>query len=250
MIGEALHWLATPAPLSRRLDGSLSAAVGLWSRSRRCAAAWQPHHARCRAVVEAAVEGLPARRTVVVLGSGLLLDLPLATLARRFDRVVLVDLVHLLAARRAARRHRNVTFLARDLSGASDFLAGRSGTLTDPLLEFSADRTVDLVVSSMLLSQMPLPYSERSDLPDLPRRIVENHLAGLRAFDGRVALVTDLGFRRIDRADAVVREVDLLHGVALPEPAERWEWTVAPFGEELRLTRRVHSIAAWPDFRG
>ncbi len=43
--------------------------------------------------------GLRQKRTAVVLGSGLLRDVPIEELSENFDTVVLVDLVHLASVR-------------------------------------------------------------------------------------------------------------------------------------------------------
>ncbi len=78
MLAEILAWCLTPASLDARRTGHLTAAVSLWSRGARCRRAWGPHEARCHEVVERAVEGCDRRRTCLVLGSGLVRDVPLS----------------------------------------------------------------------------------------------------------------------------------------------------------------------------
>ena len=126
MLAEILAWVTTPATLDARRTGHLTAAVSLWSRGMRCRRAWGPHEARCHAVVARAVEGLEQRRTCLVLGSGLVRDVPLALLAERFERVVLIDVVHLWPARWAGRGRANVERRHLDLTGTTDLLLGRA----------------------------------------------------------------------------------------------------------------------------
>ena len=82
---------ATP-PAFRRYLGD---AVGIWRHGERQARAWAPHLAKARGLIDSTIDDLASRRTVVVLGSGPLFDIPLESLARTFQRVVLVDRVHL-----------------------------------------------------------------------------------------------------------------------------------------------------------
>ncbi len=100
--------LVNPAPLRLRRRGYVRQSGLLHARSRRCRAAWAPHLARARGVILAAAEATVGRGSAVVLGSGLLDDVPLDSLAKLFDRVTLVDAVHPWPARLAARRHGNV----------------------------------------------------------------------------------------------------------------------------------------------
>ncbi|MFX8676799.1 hypothetical protein ABTM32_22370, partial [Acinetobacter baumannii] len=85
----------TPSTLDARRLGYVSAAISLWARGSRCRRDWKAHEARAKAAMIAASETLTQRRTCVVLGSGLLRDVPLDDLAARFERVILVDIVHL-----------------------------------------------------------------------------------------------------------------------------------------------------------
>lgn len=254
MLAEALlHLTATSSPEARRL-GLVFDAVGLWSRARRRRKAWRPHEERSCAVVESAMAGLPRRRTVLVLGSGLLRDVPFGALLAAFDRIVLVDAVHLWPARLRARPSK-VECVVADLTG----LGGRLrdvGARVDPLVRFRRDGDIDLVVSANLLSQMPLAAVRRIEAgppeadgiaPDLPARIVRWHLDDLAAFRCPVCLVTDTAFVAIERDGTMADETDLMRGVALPPPDESWDWEVAPFGEVERDTAYLHRVCAWRD---
>ena len=124
---------------------------------------------------------------------------------------------------------------------------------------FRQDETIDLVISANLLSQMPigveaaLETRSQSEQPccrqDLPARTVQAHLDDLDAFKCRVCLLTDVEMLERDRTGAVTDRLDLLHGVTLPEPDDRWSWTVAPFGEEERNFEYVHSVHGYADWR-
>ncbi|MDR3497419.1 MAG: hypothetical protein P4L82_22730 [Ancalomicrobiaceae bacterium] len=257
MLAEVVSWLITPCRLDYRRLGYLGAAISLWARGNRCRAAWRPHEAQAHAAILAAADDLPQRRTCVVLGSGLLRDVPLAALAERFEAVVLVDVVHLWPARLKALRFSNVRFVASDLTGATDFLMGRTRGFADPLIRLRQDARIDLVVSATCLTQLPLgpeAVVQRWGRPmlwpaDAGRRIVAAHLDGICRLPGRICLITDTEVITRNRTGEVVEREDLLEGRSLPAPDRSWEWTVAPFGEYASDEELVHPVNAYLDFR-
>ena len=253
MLLDWLHYLTTPAPKDFRRVGFVRDSIWLLSRSRRCRAAWQTHLMRSRELVIEIVAGLRKRRTVVVLGSGLLDDVPLEALARSFESVVLVDVVHPWPARAAMRRHGNVRLVEFDLSGCVDWMLGRSRDLGPVLPDICHASDVDLVISANVLSQLPiLPldwFEARGGLPaDLGSRIVSAHLDGLTALATRVCLVTDITQVDTDRAGDIIDRSDLLHGIVLGMPDREWEWELAPFGEAARGSRLVHQVCGFGDW--
>jgi len=247
MLVEWALSLVNPAPLHLRRLGYVRQSGLLHARSRRCRAAWAPHLTRARGVILAAAEATARRGSAVVLGSGLLDDVPLDALAGLFERVTLVDAVHPWPARLAARPHRTAALVTAEISAG----------LTDPdLWRICAE--ADLIVSANLLSQLPIVPIEayeargREAPPRLGTQIVETHLAALdrlAAGTGRVCLITDTVQREEDRAGGVTDSHDLMFGVALPKPAEAWDWEIAPFGEIGRRRRLIHRVHAYPDWR-
>jgi hypothetical protein len=241
---ELFHLLVTPVPFAHRRRGHLRESVLLMSRGRRCRSAWAPHLAAARAAILDACEDLPQRRVAVVLGSGLLQDVPLAELAARFAQVHLVDAVHLWPARLRARAYPNVRLVTADLALRPD--------RPEPLAALCGDEAVDFVVSANLLSQLPILPLDRAGFvpPDLGSRIVRAHLDGLAGLRARVCLVTDVEQVEEDRSAGVTGRLDLLHGVRLGQPDRRWSWDLAPFGEAARHRRLIHRVEAFLDWRG
>ena len=257
MLLDLLHWLVQPATLAARRLGHAGESVRLASRSRRCRGAWAPHLAAARDAVRAAMADLPRRDTAVVLGAGLLDDVPIDDLAAAFRRVVLVDAVHPWRGRWRARRHPNVVRLTFDLSGMQDLMLGRGETV-GPVLP-PVCREADLVISANLLSQLPILPVARLEAtgrlgpftdPDAcGRRIVVAHLAALAGLPARICLVADRDETEEDRDGRVIERLDLLYGVDPGSAPRNWDWILAPFGEEARDRRLVHRVSAWPDWR-
>ncbi len=257
MLAEVVTWLVTPASLDARRTGHLTAAVSLWSRGHRCRRAWGTHEARCHAIVDRAIATCEQRRTAIVLGSGLVRDVPLDRLAAAFETVLLVDVVHLWPARWKARRHANVRLVDLDITGSTDLILDRATGLSDPLMRLAADPTVDLVISANCLSQLALlplerlaamNSSKRRRFADLGRRIVEGHLVALERFPGRVCLLTDSEGRDVDAEGNVLERRDLLEGVTLPPADDDWDWELAPIGEHApdhAIVHRAHGFVDW-----
>ncbi|MBW6420867.1 hypothetical protein KX729_05385 [Rhizobium sp. XQZ8] len=249
MLAEAIQYGATRLVTPREFQPYIRSSVGLWSRAGRCRKAWAPHEENCKAFVREAIAGMRERRTAVVLGSGLLRDVPIEALAENFDTVVLVDLVHLAGVRirLKAKRFRNVRLISRDLSGLED---ARKGKPPEPLAFLRQVPYLDLVVSANILSQIGVGAKRRLDEEHNPRRteildaLVRSHLDGLTSLPCKVALLTDTTYKVTDRSGKVLEEADLLCGVPAPEAKRRWIWPVAPYGELGRDIQAVHEVIA------
>ncbi len=249
MIAEAALYLASLPVTSKPYRRFIRSSVNLWSRARRCRKDWAEHERRSRQAVLDAIADLRQRRTAVVLGSGLLRDVPIEALAKSFDTVVLVDLVHLASVRirLRARGCRNVRLVERDLSGYDDLAAG--GT-PEPLAFLRRVPYLDFVVSANLLSQIGLGVKHRLEtepsggMPDAGARLIAAHIEGLSNLPCRTCLVTDISYAVIDRSGKTRETADLLQGVTPPAARDRWTWPVAPLGEESRDYRIEHEVIA------
>ncbi|MBW8321977.1 MAG: hypothetical protein K0M49_00695 [Arenimonas sp.] len=250
MILEALNYAATWPLTTPGHRPFIRYSVNLWSRAGRCAADWREHEDNSKAAILAAMAKSRQRRTAVVLGSGLLRDVPIVALSRAFDTVVLVDLVHLASVRAwlGMKGLKNVRLIERDLSGYEDL---RAGGEADPLGFLRQVPYLDFVVSANLLSQIGQGAKRRLEkerghgMPaDTLPRLIRAHLDGLAALPLQTCLVTDIAYAVIDRTGHLQERFDLLHGVDVPPHETEWDWPVVPFGEESRDYRIVHKVIA------
>ena len=130
----AASYRATPPAFRRHLGE----AIGLWARGQRQTRAWAPHLANSRGLIDTTIDDLDRRRTVVVLGSGPLFDVPVESLARTFERVILVDQAH-LSTIAVARSHRRLGIATRLLQFAIVEAGGvRVDLITDEATDFYA----------------------------------------------------------------------------------------------------------------
>ena len=249
MIIEALQYAATTPVTPSEFRPFIGSSVSLWSRATRCKDEWAAHEGSCRRFVADTIGQMRQRRTAVVLGSGLLRDMPVEALARTFDTVVLVDLVHLASVRLwlKVKRLDNVRLVHRDLSGFSDALAeGRP----EPLAFLRQVPYLDLVISANLLSQIGVGAERRLEQDmdvspaDVVPQLLEAHLRDLTALPCTTILLTDVAYRIVGRSGETLKSADLMHGVPAPDGDERWPWLVVPFGEQGRDYQIVHQVIA------
>lgn len=248
MILEALNYAATWPLTSAGHRPFIRSSVNLWARVNRCRAAWAEHERQTKAAILRATQGCRQRRTAVVLGSGLLRDVPVIELSRLFDTVVLVDLVHLASVRVwiMAKGLKNLRLIERDLSGLDAMLAGQTA---EPLSFLRQVPYLDFVASANLLSQIGIGASRRISgmerqavTDDLLPGLVKAHLDGMAQVAAQTVLVTDVSYTVLDRSGAEHGTEDLMHGVDLGTPATFWDWPVIPFGEESRDYQIVHRV--------
>jgi hypothetical protein len=250
MILEALNYAATYTKTPAEFRPYIRYSVNLWARANRCAKAWEQHEENSRRFILSSVARLKQRRTVVVLGSGLLRDVPMQKLAAIFDTVVLVDLVHLASvrARIAMQRRNNIMLTSRDLSGYDDL---KSGLDMEPMGFLRQVPYLDLVISANLLSQIGTGARNRMEKEDsgtipadtLPR-LIKGHLDRLSTLPCKSCLLTDTAFEVIDINGTLHQREDLLHGVNVPNIAQSWDWPVVPVGEESKDYRIIHKVVA------
>ncbi len=160
MLGEWFRHLTTPCSSRLKHMGYLKELISIDARHKRCRDAWAAHLEHCKNVILEAAKDIPQRR-VTVLGSGLLLDIPLKSLAEMFDDVVLVDIVHMPATQKHAHEMANVRLINADLSTVADATwdqvrDNRTGPLPAPSAETELCADSDLVISTNLLTQLPL----------------------------------------------------------------------------------------------
>ncbi|GAB5389171.1 MAG: hypothetical protein Alpg2KO_21390 [Alphaproteobacteria bacterium] len=264
MITEAWSWITTDClPIARKM-GYLSEAIAIRERFRRNHEAWEEHLRASQQCILDAVGLTGMRREVLVLGSGLLLDVPLQTLSDRFDKVRLVDIVHLKEAETTASEYDNVELVSHDVTDlAEKFLSLVKARKFDEALALTAQPTdwiggdVDLVISINLLSQLPLPFISllenkapellsSDDVIEFCDRIQRQHLEWLRAFQAPVCVISDIEWRRedMDTGQVSVRRA-LPETIQLPAPHAQWTWNIAPPPEVEPTIDVQHAVACW-----
>jgi hypothetical protein len=259
MLSELYTYLATPCPQYVRHMDYLSEAIDMRKRYQRNRAAWQPHLENTRRFVLAAAERCGNRSRVVILGAGLMLDVPLEELASMFREVVLADIVFLPEVRRAVKRYGNATLVRHDVTNMArrlheNILRGVR-ELPEAAPGIPIDGDTGLVVSLNILSQLwvvPRAYALRKltlideeQLDGWCRQVVESHHAFLLSLPCSVCLVADHEFVKRDREGTVVGRASTICGLTLPTPHASWTWNIAPMGEDRPYLSKELNVGAW-----
>jgi len=254
MIFEAFQYLTTPCPLPFRRMGYLTELIATEARQSRCRSAWAPHLEKTRAMISAAAGAASGNEKAVVLGGGLLTDIPLRVLAAKFATVVLVDVCFLKQTRRNVWRHPHIEMQTCDITGVAE--AARRGEMPGPVVPDTLSlEDADLVISANVMSQlplMPLAYlRKRHRLRDaeaarkFAEGIVRAHLDLLKTCPGTVCLITEVE-RQFLNASYVIGTEDPLWGVKPDmKGGDEWLWDVAPRPEassDFDLRNRVRGV--------
>ena len=236
-----------------RRAGYVSDQNGIRNRYLRESGNWQSHLRNTRDFIIAAARQAEQHRSVAVLGSGWLYDVPLDELSQMFSSVVLVDIVHPEAVKIRAGRMPNVRLVEADLTGGAVQHAMQAKTFAQfaewlpsarPALNFG---DFDLVVSVNLLNQLDIilcDYLQRhfgvddAELLTVRRTVQQQHINWLPA--GRTCLITD--YRQIDiPLDGSPKTETQLVYADMPEkpPVREWEWL---FDTNQRYSEKNNTI--------
>jgi hypothetical protein len=173
--GAAEGWSFEPA-VDREAFAKLAfreTSLGISGAQRENREGWWAHGQKNRGFIEQVAAGCAGRALAVVFGAGRAFDLPLGTLARSFDRLVLVDIDGAALDETISSTFKDAGLRARVEARVMD-LTGINGTLVRRLDEIldgpgSADEVearVAALCRSYHLDQLPalLPDGERPDL--------------------------------------------------------------------------------------
>ena len=137
---------------------------GIMNRYLREKGGWNPHLSRTRDFINGAFKGLPVK-SIAVLGSGWLLDLPMEEMTHRYERIFLVDIHHPPQVRKKTEGMDRVELSEADLTGGAieqiwEYTRSRrkpgNGRLTDhivlapPIPHIQADALVSLNLINQL----------------------------------------------------------------------------------------------------
>ncbi len=256
MIKELYQYWTTPCSPAARKLGYLKELIAIDARSKRVAPYWQDHLDKtCEVIIEAQKQCRNFDKAVI-LGAGLLLDIPLALLADKFKEVILVDIVQPKSFRKIREQFPNVAYLQHDVTGVvSALLSYKYGDVL-PIPDDQLPATLqnaDFLASVNLLSQLSIiPYQEllkkgccSKKINEWCANLISAHLKQLNKVSGRVCLITDTQHQYINKAGCCIEERDMIMGVSLPVPDSQWDWVVAPFGEAYRKKKVVAKVFSW-----
>lgn len=84
LLSDSMQYLASPVPYHLRAMGYLVELKELGARRNRCQSAWRPHLETTRALILEAAQCCAEKGKALIIGSGLLFDIPLVELSQRY----------------------------------------------------------------------------------------------------------------------------------------------------------------------
>ncbi|WP_374077239.1 hypothetical protein [Bdellovibrio bacteriovorus] len=234
-------------PLAKKY-GFLYQSIALQHRYERCKKLWLPHLKNCQDLFLHAIQNLPQKKSVVILGSSHLHEIPMHLLEKNFASITLVDVIHPMKHHWMAKRNSRLKLITQDVTQSLDKLESlhsledlhqmMDGLKNQDLFHFEAD----LIVSGNLLSQLALlPIQALEKKIKRPLSIEEKdhictafaeiHLKNLEKCKGRKLVYAD---REVTYRDPQGHEIYKGHypvSFAHFTKIKEWTWLLAPLKE-------------------
>ena len=260
MIIEIFKYLSNPATRSAKKLGQLKETIAMEARYKRSKNQWSSHLKNSRDIIKKATENLKSDQEIIVLGSGLLLDIPIEFLANNFKHIYLIDVVHLIKTKKIGNIHKNISFIEHDITGLADTMLN----YPDRELNISPEINIPyltpntgLIISANMLSQIhlaPVCYAEEKlglndqKLKELAKNIIQNHISLLANLPCRVCLLTDNNRVYKDKNHNIIDGESAIFDIELPKPDKTWLWEIAPMGEIHNKFSMASEVYAYSDF--
>ncbi|MCE3010282.1 MAG: hypothetical protein LW875_06700 [Proteobacteria bacterium] len=236
MIKELLQYFSSPANETAKTWGYLHQSIALENRYQRCQNQWSTHLKKCHDFFKSEIP--LSAKSVTILGSGLLSEVPKDFLIERFEEIHLVDMVHPRAVRKWAEAHRQVRLVEMDVTGVLTQLEYKVPLRKIHFKPIAPWPVADLVVSANLISQLPyIPLRKllNTSLPEkeliqLGRKMIQNHFFQLSQMPKSIYWSDDVEVIKNRRGEVIAQNQTALD-VPFPKIKQSWIWNLSPIGE-------------------
>lgn len=240
MILEWLEYLRTKGTKTAKDWGYIYQNVSLKFRARRCARAWQGHVDESHRFIREHLEKVNPR-TIMIIGSGILMEIPINDLLAKAEKIYLVDLVHSPTVRKLAKKNPKVELIERDISSLLGLLKKGTGPFQLKQIPWKQLPSwdlpkVDWVISANLLSQIPLMISEvlpmtTETYDKFARSVRDQHIERLFEQAPKVLLFADFETRYTDHDGSRIKTESYEVNLKSLKFDREWLWEIAPYGE-------------------
>jgi hypothetical protein len=222
---------------------------------------WDKHLEHCRDIILRAIDIFHPVK-ITVLGSGWLLELPLAEMIEKAKEIVLIDILHPFEVISQTADYKSVKLIEEDISGGLiEEVWKKAGkrtffnrltsldTIVIPQYRFTTDP--GMVISLNILTQLEsLPIrllKKRSRVDDevfleFRKEIQKNHMSLLE--NHRSVLISDISevftMNDGDSYEEITMVIDLPEG----RVTEEWIWDFDPKGLDYNMKRSVLKVTA------
>jgi hypothetical protein len=222
---------------------------------------WNSHQQNCRNFILKAIEHYRPEK-ITVLGSGWLLDLPLAEMAEKTNKVILIDIIHPPEVISQTSGMKNVQLIEQDITGGlieevwkkagKRTILNRLSSLSEIIIpEYQPVEDPGLVISLNILTQLEsqperlLKKKSRATEAEFRhfRGEVQNkHLGFLKKH--RSALITDVAELITDNNGKTSEKETLATAIPEGKMKEEWIWDFDLLRTDYNQKRSVFKITA------
>ena len=222
---------------------------------------WNSHLEKCRNFIIKALEFYKPGK-VTVLGSGWLLELPLAEMLEKVKRVCLIDIIHPPEVVKQVSNLPGIELRTEDISGGliDEVWRKTSGlsffkklnSINDIRIpDYLLDSDPGMVISLNILTQLetlPVKYLikkskvEEVEIIRFRKEIQNNHLNLLKKY--KSILITDLTEVFTDNSGSVSEQKTVLIDLPEGKHKEEWTWDFDLKGSDFYGKRSVLKVAA------
>lgn len=196
---------------------------------------WDKHLVNCKQCI---INNSPKGKTIAILGSGWLLDVPMDELLKQYDHIHLYDIIHPRQIQHKYRTHSNVKFIKIDLTAGLIELVSKSST-TKLLFERIMKKqwcinlsTYDAVVSLNILNQLDILIIDLlkrkhsfslDEQVQIRAKIQTDHLLGLP--ENKSLLISDCTEISQHILENKIESKNLIHAnIAVCKEVNAWDW--------------------------
>jgi hypothetical protein len=222
---------------------------------------WDSHLDHCREFIIKAID-LQKPSKITVLGSGWLMELPLAEMAERTEKIVLIDIVHPPEVYEQTAGVKNVEVSEQDVSGGlieevwnkagrRTFLNRLPSLETISISEYEPDTDPGMVISLNILTQLEiLPEKllrKKSKATDkeyfsFRKEIQEKHISSLKKYPS--VLISDIAETIIDANGRQTENRTLLAELPAGKMMEEWIWDFDLMHADYNRKKSTFKVAA------
>ncbi len=257
MLKEMLHYLIEDAnPVAKR-NGYTYESIALKERYLRNKIQWQPHILKCHDFVLRKIDRHPMAKSIMIFGSGHLIEIPIEQILAKFEKIYLVDLVHPKSVKELATLYsEKIILIPADLSS---YFEVSKVCLPKTDLVFSANMISQIAFlpgKKMLGNGMPADLVWKES-----KNILQQHLRWLKALsidrkvfyfcDNKKMVSTTERFNRISILSLFKKNIFSQAKISINEPASEFpdEFTTIydihlPFEDEW-----IWDIALSPEYK-
>jgi hypothetical protein len=235
--------------------------LGLIHRHINQEGGWDSHLEHCRNFILKAVKYYNPSK-ITILGSGWLLDLPLAEMSEMAQEIVLIDIVHPPEVRAQAGSLKNVKILEDDVTGGlieevwkktrRKFFFIKPGSFDSiNIPDYCPDEDPGLVISLNILSQLETLIIEHlkqqvavseEDLSGFRKEIQDKHIKFLAKNNS--VLITDIAEIFKENSGKTTRHNSVVTELPDGKVREEWSWNFDLKGSDYNNKKSYFEVVA------